>query len=325
MKKYHARMTKYITIVGLAIVGIFGLLSIHHVDGSGIEGQVTETNQNVNARVRPGHPYAYKLGDAMDIEGSINNYERVTSNQKQIIKAQREAAEAEQLAAKKAEEEKRLEEQAIQAEKELIETTKATQQVAQKATQAPQENTSAATKPAQSKKQPQAEAKPASSQKAEAKPAPAPQPKPEPKKPEIGSNKIGINGNFKSYTNYGRASTEKLQSGIDAGLIVAGLNSFNGNDGATTYFGGHNPGVMNFMAKSIRVGATITVTDSNGNVFNYKMIDKVDVDEYGEGVLKSIGISAIDAYMYGTGSESILIQFCNTNNNLMSFWYGVKI
>ena len=324
MNKNHVSIIKRSIIGLLAILGILVIVSIHQVDGSGVEVQATEINQVADAHEIPVHPYAYKLGDAMDIEGSITNYERTTEKQRQIIKAQRDAVEAEQLAAKKKAEQKALEEAAKQ---QAIEVSEEKKQEEVKVVQKTQENN--AVKPSQSNSNPQAEAKPTAAPKAEVKSAPAtqpaPQPKPEPQKPVIGSNKIGIDGNYKSYTNYGRASTDKLQSGIDAGLIVAGLNSFNGNDGETTYFGGHNPGVMNYMAGNIRIGATITVTDSSGKEFNYKMTDKVDVDEYGEGVLKSIGVSAIDAYMYGTGSESILIQFCNTNNNLMSFWYGVKI
>lgn len=322
MKNNHVGMNRRLLIGLLAILGIIGVVSIHQVTGS--EAQATDIQQVADAQVIPAHPYAYKLGDAMDVEGSINNYERTTEKQRKIIKAQRDAIEAEQLAAKKEAEQKALEEAAKQQAAEASEEKK---QEEVKTVQKTQENN--AVKPSQSNSKPQAEAKPTAAPKAEAKSAPAtppaPQPKPEPQKPAIGSNRIGINGSYKSYTNYGRASTDKLQSGIDAGLIVAGLNSFNGNDGETTYFGGHNPGIMNYMAGNIRIGTTITVTDSNGKEFNYKMIDKVDVDEYGEGVLKAIGVSAIDAYMYGTGSESILIQFCNTNNNLMSFWYGVKI
>ena len=324
MKKNHVSIIKRSIIGLLAILGILVIVSIHQVDGSGVEVQATEINRVAEAHEMPVHSYAYKLGDAMDIEGSINNYERMNDKQRQIIKAQRDAVEAAQLAAKKAAEEKVLAEES--AKQQATEVSEEKNQEEVKTAQENQEAKQTAVKPAQSDSQPQAAAKvaPAPAQKSAPQPAPAPKPAPAPN-PTIGSNKIGINGNYKSYTNYGRASTDKLQSGIDAGLIVGGLNSFNGNDGETTYFGGHNPGIMNFMAGSIRIGATITVTDSNGQEFNYKMIDKVDVDEYGEGVLKSIGVSAIDAYMYGTRSESILIQFCNTNNNLMSFWYGVKI
>lgn len=328
MKRNHVNFVKQSLISLLVVLGIIGIVSINRVDGSGGKVQATEINRVSDAYEVPAHPYAYKLGDAMDIEGSINNYERINEKQRQRVKAQRDAVEAKQLAAKKAAEEKALAEET--AKQQAIEVSEKKKQEEVKTAQENEEAKQTAVKPAQSASQPQAAAKvapaPAPAQKSA--PKPAPQPKPAPKqapKPAIGSNKIGINGNYKSYTNYGRASTDKLQSGIDAGLIVGGLNTFNGNDGETTYFGGHNPGIMNFMAGSIRIGATITVTDSNGQEFNYKMIDKVDVDEYGEGVLKSIGVSAIDAYMYGTGSESILIQFCNTNNNLMSFWYGVKI
>ena len=321
MKKYYVSMMKRLMIGVLAIVTIIGIMSIHQVTGS--EALATEVNRVADNHVRLAHPYAYKLGDAMDIEGSINNYERTTEKQREVLKTQRDAIEAEQLAAKKIVEEKALAEQASQQAEETPDVVEEKKQTEVQTTQA---TNKAAVNPSQSNSQPKAEAKSSTTQKAvEQKVEPKPAVKPEPKKSPIGSNKIGINGSYKSYTNYGRASTDKLQSGIDAGLIVAGLNSFNGNDGATTYFGGHNPGIMNFMAGSIRIGSTITVTDSNGNAFDYKMINKVDVDEYGEGVLKSIGMSAIDAYMYGTGSESILIQFCNTNNNLMSFWYGVKM
>lgn len=46
---------------------------------------------------------------------------------------------------------------------------------------------------------------------------------------------------------------------------------------------------MNFMANNIYNGAVVTITDSNGTPFQYQMIDKVDVDVYGEVVLQSIG------------------------------------
>lgn len=143
--------------------------------------------------------------------------------------------------------------------------------------------------------------------------------------PSIGPNKIGVGGVYKNYTNYGNSSTSHYQSGIDAGLIIAGFSHFNGNDSETTYFAGHNPGIMNFIEQGIHLGAVVTVTDSAGEEFKYQMIDKVDVDDIGNGILHSIGKSAIDAYYYGTGTESILIQFCNSDNGLMSFWYGTPI
>src|SRR5699024_6237461 len=102
--------------------------------------------------------------------------------------------------------------------------------------------------------------------------------------PVIGPNKIGINGVYKSYTNYGASDTATVQSGIDNGLIVAALTHFNPGDGQTTYFGGHNPGVMNFMASNMYHGAIVTVTDSNGNPYRYKMVDHVNADTSGSTV-----------------------------------------
>ena len=308
---------KRITVVFLVLLGIIGIVSIRQVDGSSLAD-----NNSDEALVRPVHTYAYKLGDVREVKKTVQNNDRIAENRIAKIKSE-QAAEAEKKAAEAKEKDNET--------KEVTELNVAEEKTASKAVQPTEstssQKTSSSTNQQSSKKE--AASKPAPAPKKASTPAPAPKPKSapkaEPKKPAIGSNKIGINGTYKSYSNYGRANTDKLQSGIDSGLIVAGLNNFNGTDGATTYFGGHNPGVMNFMASSIRIGGVITVTDSNGNAFNYKMIDKVDVDEYGEGVLKSIGVSAIDAYMYGTGAESILIQFCNTNNNLMSFWYGVKI
>lgn len=158
-------------------------------------------------------------------------------------------------------------------------------------------------------------------------PAPKqPAPKPAPaKKPAIGPNKIGINGVYRSYMNYGAADITNVQRGIDKGYIVAALTYFNPGDGQTTYFGGHNPGVMNFMAANMHHGAIVTVTDSKGNPFRYKMVDHVNTDTSGSAVFESIGHAAVSVYAYGSNEESILIQFCNTNNSLMSLWYGVPV
>ena len=322
---------KRITVVFLVLLGIIGIVSIRQVDGSSLAD-----NNSDEALVKPVHTYAYKLGDVREVKKTVQNNDRIAENRIAKIKSE-QAAEAEKTAQEEAEKKATEAKEKDNESKEVTELNVAEEKTASKAVQPTEstssQKTSSSTNQQSSKKEaaskPAPAPKPASAPKKASTPAPAPKPKSapkaEPKKPAIGSNKIGINGTYKSYSNYGRANTDKLQSSIDSGLIVAGLNNFNGTDGATTYFGGHNPGVMNFMASSIRIGGVITVTDSNGNAFNYKMIDKVDVDEYGEGVLKSIGVSAIDAYMYGTGAESILIQFCNTNNNLMSFWYGVKI
>lgn len=145
----------------------------------------------------------------------------------------------------------------------------------------------------------------------------------EPDPPAMAQNLFGIAGIYKPFQNLGYADTEAIQGVIDTGVIATRLEYFSGTDGQTTYFVGHNPGVMAFMEENLFIGAIVTATDSQGHPFSYRMIDKVDVDIHGKGILKSIGIPAYDAYYSGTGEESILIQFCNSYDGLMSFWYGI--
>lgn len=141
----------------------------------------------------------------------------------------------------------------------------------------------------------------------------------------IGVNKIGINGIYRNYVSVGFADTETIQSVIDTGAITAALTYFSGMDGQSTYFGGHNPGVMNFMENNATIGSVITITDANGTVFEYVLTDRVQTDTNGEAVFGTIGMSAVDAYGYGTGVESILIQYCNSYDSLMTMWYGVLL
>lgn len=142
----------------------------------------------------------------------------------------------------------------------------------------------------------------------------------------LGPNQIGIDGNFMSYTSLGYTTdTAYIQNKIDTGLIVSSLSTFSGSDNQTTYFSGHNPGIMNFLASSIDINDTITVTDANGNATYYKMVEHVDSDLYGEAWINSANNSVINLYLEGSYTESIAIQFCNTNNDLVSVWYGIKI
>lgn len=141
----------------------------------------------------------------------------------------------------------------------------------------------------------------------------------------IGVNKIGINGIYKNYVSIGFADTGTIQASIDSGAIAAALTYFSGLDGQSTYFGGHNPGIMNFMENNATIGSVITVTDANGAVFEYVLTDRVQTDTTGEAVFGTIGMSAVDAYGYGTGEESILIQYCNSYDSLMTMWYGVLL
>jgi hypothetical protein len=142
----------------------------------------------------------------------------------------------------------------------------------------------------------------------------------------IAANQIGINGYYNYYTSLGNSvNTDEIQGTIDQGALVSSLTSFNGSDGQTTYFSGHNPGIMAFMENNIYLGAIISVSDSNNNVTNYQVVDHVETDVYGEGWLSYPNTSAVTLFNSGAYAESIAIQYCNTSNLLMSVWYAVKI
>ena len=325
LQKKLFQLTK--TILGAALLILTITLGINFLTLDNDHADASSKDSIVETLNKPVHSMNYKIGDEEDIENTVQAFETTYARESNYVRKEidtRIAAERKEKeeAEKKAKEEKQAVETGLNqtqvAQITHQPTSQPTQTSSSKQRASNTASTTSNTQPQPKVEQPKLQPAPAQ------KPAPKAAPEPAPSS-SIGANKIGINGVYRNYSNYGRSTTEQYQAGIDQGLIVAGITNFNGNDGQTTYFGGHNPGIMNFMANNIYNGAIVTVTDGSGQVFQYKMIDKVDVDEYGQGVLQTIGTSAINAYAYGTGSESILIHFCNTSNNLMSFWYGVQI
>ena len=292
-------------IVGLALLAL-GLTGVNnHVDDSS-DVMEAKSVEMVDEDVFSEEDY-YRMVFFNDIQE--DEHQRLMNDKNQLEQARVDKMEADRQAEIKLAEEARLEEERLAkvAEENRI---KEAERVAQAEREAQAQTTTAS----------QTSTQPTATQKS----TPAPKPAPAPQ-PVIGPNKIGINGVYKSYTNYGKSDRATLQRGVDQGLIVAALTHFNPSDGQTTYFGGHNPGVMNFMASNMYHGAIVTVTDSNGNPHRYKMVDHVNTDNHGGAVFQSIGQSAIEVYTFGSNQESILIQFCNTSNTLMSLWYGVPV
>lgn len=332
LQKKLFQLTK--TILGAALLILTITLGINFLTLDNDHADASSKDSIVETLNKPVHSMNYKIGDEEDIENTVQAFETTYARESNYVKKEIDTIKAaerkeKEAAEKKAKAEKQAEETAANRTQESQNADQSTSQSTH--TSSSSQGTASTTNTAQTQEASQPKAEQPKIQSASAQnPEPntttvqASEPKAAPA-PSIGANKIGINGVYRNYSNYGNSTTERYQAGIDQGLIVAGITNFNGNDGQTTYFGGHNPGIMNFMANNIYNGAIVTVTDGSGQVFQYKMIDKVDVDEYGQGVLQTIGTSAINAYAYGTGSESILIHFCNTSNNLMSFWYGVQI
>lgn len=290
-------------IIGLALL-TFGIAGVnHHVDDSSDVIKAKSVDEDV---------FSEEDYERFAFFKNIQEGEqqRLMNDRLKLEQAKIDKNEADRQAEIKLAEEARLEEERLAKVAEEARLKEA-ERVAQAEREAQAQTTTASSSSSQGSSQTSTQ------------PAPAPQ-QPAPQ-PVIGSNKIGINGVYKSYTNYGAADIETVQRGIDKGLIVAALTHFNPGDGQTTYFGGHNPGVMNFMAPNMHHGAIVTVTDSNGNPHRYKMIDHVNADNTGSTIFQSIGYSAYTVYAYGSNQESILIQFCNPGNPLMSLWYGVPV
>lgn len=133
---------------------------------------------------------------------------------------------------------------------------------------------------------------------------------------------IGINGIFHSFLSLGsEKNLDVIQSHIDGGNIVATISTFNPHDNQTTYFGGHNPGVMGFMSDNLTMGAVVTVVDGSGTPYRYQASDYAMVDVYGKSILETIGMSAIDLFVSGSFRESIAIQYCVSGSESMIMWY----
>lgn len=142
--------------------------------------------------------------------------------------------------------------------------------------------------------------------------------------PKLAPNSIGVNGIYKPFHSLGaETNLGVIQGAIDAGWIVTTISTFNPRDNQTTYFGGPNPGIMNFMEENIQTGAIVTVVDSNGTSYDYQAVDHAVVDQYGEAMLNTIGMRVIDLYSNGSNQESIAIQYCLSNSELMIMWYLV--
>lgn len=313
-------------LIGLSVPLIISAYVVQAKTAS-LSNEVDDYPPLTDIEERPAHQMNYMLGLAEDVESSTESYNAQTKTARAVIQAQiDERLEAERL---KREEEERIEQERKEAEEkarleeearlEAVRLEEARlKAIEEEKAKAEAQARAEAEKPAQNAPAP-APKTPAPAPK-----TPAPNPAPAPAPQSIGANKIGVNGIYKTYVNYGAAYNDTIQGAIDKGQIAAALTVFNPNDNQTTYFGGHNPGIMNFMEKNIYKGATVTVTDSNGNPYRYTITDHVNTDTNGQSVFQTIGHSAVSVYNYGSNEESILIQFCNTANDLMSLWYGIK-
>lgn len=137
-------------------------------------------------------------------------------------------------------------------------------------------------------------------------------------------NSIGFGGVYFPFLDMGPSTTANVQTVIDAGYVAASTTFFSPTDGNTTYFSGHNPGIFSYFAMDFEVGGVVTVIDDDGSEHLYTLVERVVMEDTKDvGVQNQFtGLSAGEIYTYGSGQESIAIQFCQ--GTTMYQWYAVK-
>lgn len=93
--------------------------------------------------------------------------------------------------------------------------------------------------------------------------------------------------------------------------------SFDPRDGQSNYFIGHNPGTMSNIS-NLKIGSIVTVTNSQGEGFKYKIIDQASQDDR-----MADGRLAVYPFFQGSNTESIYIQYCIWN--VPYIFYGVPV
>jgi hypothetical protein len=144
-------------------------------------------------------------------------------------------------------------------------------------------------------------------------PAPAPEPEPEPAPAPapapVSVDVLSMIGTTIPFQNGGMGSGQAVIDANPNGMASTwgGATPYSGTDGLNTHFIGHHWGAFD-PVMSLGNGGTVTVSDANGQAFNYTIYKIVVVDTHGNDV-------ATGASMYGEitstgGGERIVLQTC---------------
>jgi len=140
---------------------------------------------------------------------------------------------------------------------------------------------------------------------------PAPTPQPVAAAPSYAPYKMYVIGKTLTYKNGGIDNGQAIIDGnINLISTWGGAETWSGSDGMNTHFIGHSHGAFKGLG-NISIGASIIVTDRNGNPTFYKVTRKIVVDDDCVGV--NDGVYYYD-YVTGTGGgEVITLQTCQTS------------
>ena len=113
-----------------------------------------------------------------------------------------------------------------------------------------------------------------------------------------------------------------LQPFLDKGLLVTWGPALKNYDNKTTMILGHGSGVFNYMI-NIKKGSLVSISDLNGKVRTYKIIDVKSNPNKSIYLTYDNGVSLADIYTHGGKEEAISLQMCQSSVN--THYYGVPI
>lgn len=145
--------------------------------------------------------------------------------------------------------------------------------------------------------------------------------------PEVLSNSITVNGNTITFSQSSISwfeddvyedkmiSRNSITTSESSSKNILIGPSFNRYDNQPSYFMGHNPGSMAPIS-DLSVGDIVTITDSNGDSYDYRIIDKADFniseDFVNGGGSALYPLHTGNNYSKSLPSEAVYIQFCMT-------------
>ncbi len=123
---------------------------------------------------------------------------------------------------------------------------------------------------------------------------------------------INMAGQSISYQNGGQSSGQSIIDN-DGNMVSTwgGQAVQNGNDGLSTHFIGHNPGIFSVLF-NLSVGSQVEITDANGNGTMYAVSRIFQADDYGTDI--ATGEDNWDLITGSNNGEMVVFQTCITDS-----------
>ena len=140
-------------------------------------------------------------------------------------------------------------------------------------------------------------------------PAPAPTPTPTPSPAPVTVDVLSMIGTTIPFQNGGMGGGQAIIDANPNGMSSTwgGATPYSGTDGLNTHFIGHHWGAFD-PVMNLANGGVVTVSDANGQAFNYTIYKIVVVDTYGNDV--TTGASMYGEITSTGGGERIVLQTC---------------